>query len=489
MNTAMHRPTSRLTARRLSHAAAIALIVGGCAITEPATRPDMALPAAWTEPVQAAAVQPGAQWWRDFASPPLEALIDEALAGNPDFRVAVERVRQAEIALRAAGATLLPSASVGGDSGWRRSDAGDGSRAVDSESTGGSLSVSYEVDLWGRLAAGVLGAEASLAASRHDLDTARLTLLSGVANTWFQLLSARERIDIAQDNLAIAERVYAIAEARYRNGAASALDVSRQRSTVLAQRAALLPLETQERQIRSALALLVGRTPQDFVPPLAADGGRAGDTLASLTLPAVAPGLPSDLLVRRPDLASAEAQLAAADADVAAARAALLPRIELSGSAGLASTALLSLANPASTLGLTAGLAQTLFDGGRLRGQVDTARSRRQQLVESYRAAIHNALKEVEDALGNTDRDRRQEAAQLQIRDEARRALRLAELRYREGADDLLAVLDAQRTLFQAQDQLALIRLARLAGTVDLYKALGGGWDKSAKTPLAPTPG
>lgn len=478
MKAAMHLPASRLPAPRLSLAAAIALIVGGCAITEPTTRPDMALPAAWTEATQAAAVQPGALWWRDFASPPLEALIDEALAGNPDFRVAIERVRQAEIALRAAGASLLPSASAGGNSGWRRSEAGDGSRAVDSESTGASLSVSYEVDLWGRLAAGVLGAEASLAASRHDLDTARLTLLSGVANTWFQLLSARERIDIAQDNLAIAERVYAIAEARYRNGAASALDVSRQRSTVLAQRAALLPLETQERQIRSALALLVGRTPQDFAPPLAPDGGPAGDTLASLALPAVAPGLPSDLLTRRPDLASAEAQLAAADADVAAARAALLPRIELSGSAGLASSALLSLANPASTLGLTAGLAQTLFDGGRLRGQVDTARSRRQQLVESYRAAIHNALKEVEDALGNTDRDRRQEAAQLQIRGEARRALRLAELRYREGADDLLAVLDAQRTLFQAQDQLALIRLARLTGTVDLYKALGGGWER-----------
>ncbi|NMG73824.1 efflux transporter outer membrane subunit [Aromatoleum diolicum] len=480
----MHSP-----APRLSLAAAIALILGGCAITEPATRPDVALPSSWGEPVQADAARPSAQWWRDFASQRLEALIDEALAGNPDFRVSIERVRQAEIALRAAGATLLPSASMGADTGWRRSEAGDGSRAVDSESSGASLSIGYEVDLWGRLAAGIQGADASLAASRYDRETARLTLLAGVTNTYFQLLSARERIDIARDNLAIAERVFGIAEARYRNGAASALDVSRQRSTVLAQRAAILPLETQERQTRSALALLVGRTPQDFAEALPQGNDPTGGALASLIIPAVAPGLPSDLLARRPDLASAEAQLAAADADVAAARAALLPRIELSGSAGLASTALLSLANPASTLGLSAGLAQTLFDGGRLRGQVDTARSRRQELVENYRAAIHSALKEVEDALGNAERDRQQEATQLLIRDEARRALRLAELRYREGADDLLAVLDAQRTLFQAQDQLAQLRLARLSGAVDLYKALGGGWTRQAATAPPSAPG
>jgi outer membrane protein TolC len=190
----------------------------------------------------------------------------------------------------------------------------------------------------------------------------------------------------------------------------------------------------------------------------------------------VAPGLPAELLVRRPDLASAEAQLAAADADVAAARAALLPDIQLSGSAGLASAALLSLANPASSVALSAAVAQTLFDGGRLRGRVETARSQRIQLVESYRQAIHAALKEVEDGLGNAERNRQQEASQLLIREEARRSLRLAELRYREGVDDLLTVLDAQRTLFQAEDQLAQLRLSRLTGALDLYKALGGGW-------------
>jgi len=464
MNLAMRFPP----ARPQLLVAALALALGGCAITEPVTRPRLALPADWSEPVAADAALPVATWWRGFGSTRLEALLDEALAGNPDLRVAAERVHQAEIQLRSAGASLLPVATVGGDTGWRRAEDGRGSAAVENESSGASLVISYEIDLWGRLAAGVAAAEADVASFRHDLQTARLTLVTSVANTYFQFLSLRTRFAIARDNLAIAERVFAIVEARYRNGAASALDVSRQRTTVLAQRAALLPLEVQARQTLTALAVLLGRAPQPL--PL------GDETLDAFAIPAVAPGLPAELLVRRPDLASAEAQLAAADADVAAARAALLPDIQLSGSAGLASAALLSLANPASSIALSAAVAQTLFDGGRLRGQVETARSRRVQLVESYRQAIHTALKEVEDGLGNAERNRQQEASQLLIREEARRSLRLAELRYREGVDDLLTVLDAQRTLFQAEDQLAQFRLSRLTGALDLYKALGGGW-------------
>lgn len=447
------------------------LALSGCAITEPASRPDLALPATWAEPLPAAALRATAEWWRNFGSPRLATLIDAALDANPDVRIATERMRRAAIQLDANHASRLPVARLGGDSGWRRSDPGDDTRAIDSESTGASLSVAWEVDLWGRLAAGADAADAAFAASRHDLEGVRLSLAASVADGYFDLLATRERIAIGRDNLAIAERVLGIAEARYRNGAASALDVSRQRSTVLAQRAALLPLETRERQLAAALAVLLGRAPV---------GDPLGDeTFTTLEVPAVHPGLPAELLARRPDLAAAEARLAAADADVAAARAALLPAIQLSGSAGVASTALLSLANPASSVGLSASLAQTLFDGGRLRGEVEAARSRQRELIETYRSAVHTALREVVDALGNAARSGAQDAAQLAIRDEARRALRLAELRYREGADDLLSVLDAQRTLFQAEDQLIQIRLARLNAAVDLFRTLGGGWSAS----------
>lgn len=450
---------------------ALALTLGGCASTTTAPRPDVALSADWIEDVEPGGRAVDAEWWQRFDSARLDAMIVRAADANPDLAIASERVLQAELQLRSAGATLLPAVNLGGSSGWRRNDAGSNASASESESSSLSLGVSYEIDLWGRLAAGVSSAEASLAATRYDLDAVHLSLQAGIASTWFQTLALDERLAIARENLAIAERIFNLVEVRYRNGAASALDVSRQRTTVLSQRAAINPLEVQGRQTRSALALLLGEPPQAFAPlPEALDG---------LDVPRISPGLPSDLLIRRPDIAASEARLAAAAANVDAARAALLPSVQLAGSGGLASAALLSLANPATTLSLTASLAQTLFDGGRLRTQVDIAASRRRELVESYRGTILTALKEVEDALGNAEQNRLQELAQREIRDEAQRALRLSELRYREGAGDLLSVLDAQRTLFQTQDQLAQQRLGRLNAAVDLFRALGGGWDVS----------
>lgn len=448
-------------------AMALALALAGCATPIDSPRPRIELPAQWNEAApESSALQ--RDWWRGFQSDELAQLIAAAQADSPTLAISAERVQQAELLVRNAGATLFPSVGIGGGTGAQRSDPGRDASARTSRSTNVSLGVSYEVDLWGRLSAGVKGAEASLAASRHDLESARLSLTTGVANAYFQVLALRMRLVIARENLAIAERVFTIVEARYRNGAASALDVSRQRITVLSQRASIEPLEVQERQTVTALAVLLGRTPQTLQV--------ATRSFADFTIPEVSAALPSELLVRRPDLASAEAQLAAADADVAVARAALLPSVSLSGSVGAATASLLSLANPATSIGLTASLAQTLFDGGRLRNNVALSESARRQLVESYRGAIYTALKEVEDALGNLTASKGQEQAQLAIRDEAQRGLRLAELRYREGADDITTVLDAQRTLFSSLDQLAQLRLARLTAALDLFMALGGGW-------------
>jgi outer membrane protein TolC len=176
------------------------------------------------------------------------------------------------------------------------------------------------------------------------------------------------------------------------------------------------------------------------------------------------------------DLAAAEADLAAADADVTAARAALLPSISLSAAAGVSSAALMSLVNPANAVSIALSLAQTLFDGGAKRAQVGIQQSQRRVLVETYGNAVRTALKEVDDALGNADRGARLELSQQQAVEQARRSLNLAEVRYREGAADLLAVLDAQRSLFSAQDQLAQSRLTRLTASLGLFKALGGGW-------------
>jgi NodT family efflux transporter outer membrane factor (OMF) lipoprotein len=377
-------------------------------------------------------------------------------------------VRQAEAQVRIAGATLFPELNFGAGTSRRetRPDGGTWSRSDGSSAT---FSASYELDLWGGNAAGVRAAESTLRATRFDLETVRLTLVTGVADAYFQVLSLRGRLAIARQNLVIAERVLAVVDARVRHGAASALDLARQQAAVLSVHASIPPLELQERQTLYALAILAGRPPEGF--------GAAGSTVTALAVPRVAPGLPADLLTRRPDLASAEAQLAAANANVAAARAALLPGIQLTGSAGLASNVLLNFLNaPTAAVAIGATLAQTIFDGGRLRSQVDVAASRERELIESYRKSILAALADVESALASGSRTAAQELLQEQVLEQARWALRLAEIRYREGVGDLLTVLDAQRTLFQAVDQLAQIRLSRLQASIGLFKALGGGW-------------
>jgi outer membrane protein TolC len=182
------------------------------------------------------------------------------------------------------------------------------------------------------------------------------------------------------------------------------------------------------------------------------------------------------LLTRRPDLAAAEAQLAAADANVDAARAALLPSLSLSASSSLTSASLFSLADPTRSISLGLSLAQSIFDGGRQRAQIQLSESQRVVLIENYGQAIRTAVKEVGDALGQASYSQQQEDLQRELVAQAQASLRLAELRYREGSGDLMSLLDAQRSLFSAQDSLSVQRLARLQAVLDLYKALGGDW-------------
>jgi outer membrane protein, multidrug efflux system len=443
--------------------ACIALTVMGCATTQPMPLPAVETAKAWNEAEAPGSTRVSADWWQAFGSDELKALVEQALAGSPDLAIATERVRQAEAQVRIAGASLFPALNAGHDS--RISN----SQGNTSRSSSAALSASYEVDLWGGNAAGKRGAQAALRASEFDREAARLTLVAGVATAYFEVLSLRDRLDVSRENLAIAERVFNLVSVRARNGAVSPLDVARQEAAVLSQRAALLPLEQQERQTLAALAILLGRVPEGFE--------LQARSLAALAVPSVSPGLPAELLVRRPDLAAAEAQLAAANADLSAARAALLPSIQLTGSAGVASGALLAVAGgPTSALSLAASVLAPIFDGGRRRGQVALAESRERELVEGYRKAILASFADVESALAAASRLAQRESLQGRVQERAREALRLAEVRYREGADDLLSVLDAQRTLFDAQDQLAQTRLARLEAAVSLYKALGGGW-------------
>ncbi len=462
--------------RRLA-AGFAALVLAGCAVTSTPPPRGIDLPAAWNEPAPADVQPLVLDWWRAFDADELSQLVAQSLAGNPDLAIASERIRQAEATLQIAGASLFPTLDL--DAGTAQvGSRPEGGPTATAKSTDVRLSASYELDLWGKYASIRRSADESLQATRYDYETVRLTLVASVATTYFDVLTFRDRLAIARETLAIAERILGVVTSRARHGAASQLDLSRQQTAVLQARAIIPPLELAERQALNALAILVGRPPEGFEV--------AGRSVVQLPVPGVEPALPSEVLLRRPDIATAEAELAAANADVSAARAALLPSIRLTGSAGLASDALLSVgSSPTAIYSIAASLLQPIFDGGRLRGQVDFTKSRERELVEAYRRAILAALTDVENALVAANRTAEQEALQLQVRDGAQRTLRLAEVRYREGADDLIVVLDAQRTLFQSQDQLAQVRFARLAASVALFRALGGGWEAPAAAHVA----
>jgi len=297
-----------------------------------------------------------------------------------------------------------------------------------------------------------------------------LTATAATASTYFQLLSLRERIEIARLNLENARSVLMVTESRVRNGIASQLELAQQRSTIAGQEAAIPQLEQQELETRAALALLLGRPPEGF--------DVQAQALTEIAAPAVAPGLPSELLARRPDVVAVEASLEAANANLAVARAELLPSISLTGSGGVSSGTLTGLVtNPFFAAGIGLSLAQTIFDSGRREAVTDEARAREQELLLAYRSATITAFSEVETTLGSIANLEAQEMYQAEQVAQSEIAFNIAEARYREGVDDFLVVLDSQRSLYQARDQFGLIRLQQLLALVALYKALGGGWE------------
>lgn len=426
------------------------------------------LPVSWSAPSAQVEDIISPEWWKNFNSSELERLIEKAIAESPDITVAVEKILQAEEAVIDKKASWLPTISLSGKTEGTRRSPSSGS-TVNTEGTSLGLGLaSYEVDLWGKISAQVRGAKESLKAASYDFDAVKLTLASSVASGYFQLRAIEEQMQYAQNNLEISERILRIVRSKYNNGSALMSDLLNQESTVLSRRNTLLSLEEQKKQTLSALAILTGEAPQSFDISL--------ESFSSLSVPAVSAGMPSELLLRRPDLAAAEAQLAASDANIDAVRANLFPSLSLSGSAGLSTATLLSLSNPATSIGWSAALAQTLFDGGVKRSQVRVSESQKRSLAESYRKTVITALKEVEDALNGAYYNSIREEIQLETTEKLRTSLRLTEARYTEGSDALSNVLDAQTSLFQAETQLVDLKLSRLNSAVDLYKVLGGGW-------------
>ena len=460
-------PTGKLRHPRLSLASwACALSLAGCAAPTEAPPHAVSPPASWQgAPSDADAPAIDARWWRHFGSNELDALVAQAQAHNQDLAMALARVSGARAQARIAGAELVPELTGRIDAS-REARLG-GRAEVDGNERMVGFAARYELDLWGRQGALHREAQQGLRASVFARDAVQISVAAEVASSWLQLLGLRERTAIAQHSLENAQRVLRLVESRARAGAAAPLELAQQRGLVAMRERELARLRQQALDADSALALLLG---------LPAPQPLAGQTrLEALRIPAISAGLPSQLLVRRPDLAQAEARLAAADANVQAARAALLPRVTLSASIGLQGQAPGGLLdNP--LYSLAAGLAAPIFDGGRLAGARELAEARREELLGAYRAAVIAAFADAQTALHAAAGIDAQAAAQADELLQARRAAELSELRFRAGAQTLLVLLDAQRVLYAAQDLDVQLRQARLQSRVALYRALGGGW-------------
>jgi NodT family efflux transporter outer membrane factor (OMF) lipoprotein len=437
------------------------LILAGCASVALQTdnsAHEIALPDSYDHAVElsdARAME--SEWWAAFGSANLNTLVSEALSANQTLAAGMANVDAARAALKVSNAALLPQASAS------LSASSDTESGLDDVSASGRLAASYELDLFGANAASRASSQASLEATEYNQRALELTVQSDVASNYFNLLATREQLEVARRNLEISERIFEIVEVRYKAGSISGFDVSSQRAQLATARARIPELESQITSLETSLAILLGKVPQGYAAP--------DESILALDLPAAEPSLPSDLLLRRPDLLQEEATLRAADANITVARAAFLPGIDL----GAAVSSILSGGGDL-TGSISASLAQTIFSGGRLQGQLESAEARREAQLASYRSAILNALRDVDVSLTSIEADARREEQLLIARDASKEALDAAELRYRAGTDDLTSLLTAQQSYFSASDDYVQGRLNRLTSALNLFVALGGSY-------------
>ncbi|MGO3931018.1 efflux transporter outer membrane subunit [Rhodopseudomonas pseudopalustris] len=450
---------------RTAAALSLALSAGGCLLTNDLPDPALDVPAAYKAGRPGGPdAGPSLDWWRGFRSAELTSLMQEAQSVNLDIAAATARMRQADAQARITGSSLLPL--INGEADVIRRKNGSAT-SVSTYTT--SLSASYEIDFWGKNREATISAEEGANAARFDRDVVALTTLASVANAYFQVLAAQDRIRTAKRNIASAERILDAIKQRQNVGTSSALDVAQQESVLANQRASLPPLRLTLAQNINTLATLVGRPPESVTI--------AGGSLDQIAAPRVKPGLPSQLLTQRPDIRRQEARLAAATANVGSARAQLFPSIQLTGQGGYQSVALAALFTPqAAFTTAAASLTQPIFDGGRLLSNLDLTKAQQDELLQTYRKTVVSAFADVDNALESIRQNTERLRLQRKVVETSRRAFDLAEQQLRAGTADIVTVLNTQQTLFAAEDTLSQAQLSRLLAIVSLHQALGGGW-------------
>ncbi|MCB9377142.1 MAG: efflux transporter outer membrane subunit [Holophagales bacterium] len=465
--------------RRVLSSLVLAGLAAGCSLA-----PEPRVPAVEAAPEWRAEAPPvpGAiapEWWTAFGDPTLDALVAEALEQNRDLRLAVARLDETRALARIAGADKLPSVDLEGSaSRSKRSTRTDTlPPGIDPYSDDYRLaaSVSFELDLFGRVRNQATAALDELLAAESTRDAVRLAVASDVASAYFGLLALDRQVAVTRETVDARRRTEELIRLRYEGGLASRLDLERTRGERASAEAALPEIERLRRSLENRLALLLGRLPGEIA---------RGVALEAIAAPEVPTGLPSDLLLRRPDVAAAEARLAATAARIGVARAALFPSIRLTGYYGGESSDLSNLfASGASIWQLAAGLLQPIFDGGRNRALVAAAEARQEQAVVLYLQTAEGAFRDVEDALFAVTSRRARRAALAEQSSALEAALVLARDRYAEGEASYLEVLDVERARLAAALELAGARRDELDAAVSLFRALGAGEAPSRRPP------
>ena len=454
-----------------------ALGLAGCMVGPDYKRPDVPLPAAFpptsTEATGESIV--AADWWTLYRDPVLNDLVATTLADNVDLRIAVARVEGADAVVRQANALLFPEFDLGGAGSRTRSNPAlitPGSPAISNDFRL-AVATSFEIDFWGKFRRAAEAARAQALGSRYARDVVTLTLAGATAQTYFALRSLDAQIIATRETLRTREESLALVARRSGGGVASDLDVA-QAEGLRAQAAAQLKLLTRQRA--AALHLLGTLT------------GRLDLTLAEAGLDAIPfpplppPGLPSSLIERRPDVRKAEQDLVSANAQIGIAKAALFPAISLTGDFGFESASLSSLLKYGSRIwSIGFGLAQPIFDAGRRQAAVEGQEAFDREALAAYQKSIQSGFREVADALTDVEQTTAAAADHEARVKAARDALRLANRRYTSGLSPFLDVLDAQRTVNEAELAMILNRQAQLSASVDLMKALGGGWSSDGR--------
>lgn len=440
-------------------------------------RPAFDLPAPAAAPAMDAAA-----WWKGFKDPALDALMQEAARNSQDIALAAGRILEARAALGQNTANLYPSVDL--NLGAARRQGSQNSATFNpavSPFTGDvqlGLSASYEIDFWGKFARADDAARARLLAQMAAQGTVLTSLYAGVAQGYFnvraldaQLLLAEQTLTSRQENLRLQQR-------RFQGGVIGELDLRQAQGEVASLEASLLSVRQALSNAEGALAMLVGRSPADIVRPQIVRGADIAALYAAQLAPA---NLPSDLLARRPDVASAEQALIAAEADIAQARTAYFPRLALTASFGQQSQELSNLLTPGSLFwNLLGNLTQPVFRAGAIDSVVAAANARQQQALAQYTQAVLNAFRDTQEALNNVQAGHGIAAATERRIDALKGSLRVSEKRYQAGYSNYLEVLAAQRDLAQAQLALVDTQRNQLASVVSLYKAVGGGWDAAS---------